>query len=110
MDERRYLELAETALKRVIAAFDDVDLDEADLDTAGDVVTITLRPEASRRKIVLNTQRPTRQLWLAGGARAWHFTYDEASARWVDDKGTGAELFTTLSELCRAEGVEARLS
>ena len=43
MDEGRYLDLADVALKRVVAAFDDVELDDADVDSAGDVVTITLR-------------------------------------------------------------------
>src|SRR5437867_3064577 len=101
MDERRYLDLAEVALKRVIAAFDDVDLDVADIDSAGDVVTITLRTSAGGgKKVVLNTQRPTRQLWLAGAGRAWHFSYDEGGARWLDDKGHGDELFGTLGRLC----------
>lgn len=107
MDERRYLDLADAALKRVLAAFDDVDLDDADVDGAGDVVTITLR---GGRKVVLNTQRPTRQLWLAGAGRAWHFSYDESRARWLDDKGLGDELFTTLARLCAEAGVSARFS
>lgn len=107
MDERRYLDLADVALKRVIAAFDDVDLDQADVDSAGDVVTITLR---GSKKVVLNTQRPTRQLWLAGGGRAWHFSYDEGGQRWLDDKGHGDELYGTLGRLCSEAGVPARFS
>lgn len=110
MDERRYLDLADAALKRVVSAFDDVELDEADVDTAGDVVTITLRPGAASKKVVLNTQRPTRQLWLAGGGRAWHFSYDESGARWLDDKGQGEELFGTLGRICSEAGVPARFS
>jgi CyaY protein len=106
MDERRYLELADAALKRVVAAFDDVDLDEADVDSAGDVVTMTLR---GGKRVVLNTQRPALQLWLAGGGRAWHFGYDEASKRWLDDKHTGAELYATIVSLCRDAGVTVQL-
>ena len=107
MDESRYLDLAKDALERVVAAFDDVELDDADIDTAGDVVTITLK---GSKKVVLNTQRPTRQLWLAGAGRAWHFTYDEARARWLDDKGQGDELFGTLGRLCGDAGVAPRFS
>jgi CyaY protein len=107
MDERRYLDLAHDALKRVIAAFDDVDLDEADVDSAGDVVTITLR---GGKKVVLNTQRPARQLWLAGGGQAWHFSYDESGARWMDDKGRGDELFGTIGRICGEAGVSPRFS
>lgn len=107
MDEGRYLDLADAALKRVLAAFDDVELDDADVDSAGDVVTITLR---GGRKVVLNTQRPARQLWLAGAGRAWHFSYDDARTRWLDDKGTGDELFDTLRRLCSEAGVSARFA
>lgn len=112
MDERRYLQLAEGALSRIVAAFDDVELDVADVDSVGDVVTITLEPGAAGAggKIVINTQRPTRQLWLAGGNRAWHFSFEEATGRWMDDKGQGAELFETVRELCARGGVNVALA
>ena len=63
--------------------------------TAGDVITLTF---ASGKKAVLNTQRPTRQLWLAANARAWHFGWDDASKTWRDDKGEGVELFAYLGQ------------
>jgi CyaY protein len=110
MDERRYLELAEAALSRVVGAFDEVELEDADVDSVGDVVTITLKPDANGGKIVINTQRPARQIWLAGGSRAWHFSFDAATSRWLDDKGTGAELFETVRELCARSGVEIALT
>ena len=59
----------------------------------GDVLTIAFKNGV---KAVLNTQRPTRQLWLAARANAWHFDYDAATDRWVDDKGKGHELLETL--------------
>lgn len=98
IDEKRYLELADRTLSRVLRAFDDVDSDDADLDVAGDVVSICFR-DGSRA--VLNTQRPARQLWLAGGASAWHFDWDETTRTWRDAKGTGAELLATIAELAR---------
>ena len=108
MDERRYLELAEAALSRVVRAFDDVELTDADVDSVGDVVTITLE-RGSGGKIVINTQRPARQLWLAGGNRAWHFSLEESTGRWMDDKGSGDELFDTVRELCARGGVALTL-
>ena len=106
IDEKRYLELADRTLSRVLRAFDEVDTDDADLDVAGDVIALRFR-DGSRA--VLNTQRPTRQLWLAGGARAWHFDWDEASGTWLDDKGTGAELFATLAALAKTgAGIDVR--
>jgi CyaY protein len=112
MDEGRYLLLAEAALARIVRAFDDVDFEKADVDSVGDVVTITLAPGAhgGGGKIVINTQRPTRQLWLAGGNRAWHFSLDEATGRWMDDKGLGAELFETVRALCEKGGVDVALA
>ncbi|MCS6797872.1 MAG: iron donor protein CyaY [Myxococcota bacterium] len=106
MDESRYRELAADALRRVVDVFDDLDPDVADVDTSADVVTITLRGGAAG-KIVVNTQGAVRQIWLAGRGRGWHFAYDEASGRWLDDRGTGEELFTVLRGLVRdAIGVD----
>lgn len=107
MDEKRYLDLAHDTFERVRAAFDDIDVEHADLESAGDVLTITCKDGV---RIVLNTQRPTRELWLAGGARAWHFGWDDGAARWVDAKRDGAELGSTLGALVRTHaGVELHL-
>lgn len=106
IDEKQYLALADAALSRVLRAFDEIDSDDADLDVAGDVISIRFRDGT---RAVLNTQRPARQLWLAGGASAWHFDYDERSGGWLDAKGTGAELFTTLAALARSgAGIDLR--
>lgn len=104
IDDKRYQELADRTLARIVAAFDDVDSDDADLDVTGDVISLRFRDGT---RAVVNLQRPTQQLWLAGGASAWHFDYDEASARWLDAKGSGAELLGTLAALARSgAGIE----
>jgi CyaY protein len=97
VDERIYERLAGAAFKRVIDLFEDIDPDDADVDSSGDVVRIEL---AGGRRVVLNTQRPVRQIWLAGGQAAWHFGYDPESERWLDDKGRG-ELFSVLRAIVR---------
>jgi CyaY protein len=96
LDEPRYLRLAHEVFRKLVDGFESIDIDDADLDVAGDVVTITF---ASGRKCIVNTQRPVRQLWLAGGQRAWHFDFDEASGRWLCDKGSGDELFATVARI-----------
>lgn len=101
MDEKRYLELAAAAFRRLETMLDEVDADDVDLDRAGDVLTLTFR---DGRKAVVNTQRPTRQIWLAANARAWHFSYDEASGRWLDDKGQGVELTAEVARIVRELG------
>lgn len=103
MDEHRYLQLADDVFKRVIDLFEDVDGDDADVEPKGDVVTIRFR---DRSRLVLNTQRPVRQIWVAGQQRAWHFGYDEASQTWLDDKGQGEELFAVIRRVARAAGVD----
>lgn len=107
MDESGYLERVRLAFDRVLRAFDAIDPGDCDLDAGGDVLTLTCKDGV---KIVVNTQRPARQIWLAGAARAWHFGFDEGSGRWVDDKRGGAELFATLNTLLREHaGLEQSL-
>ena len=110
MDERAYQHLADAALGRIENALRDVDAEDVDCERAGDVVTLTFR---GGKKCVVNTQRPTRQIWLAANARAWHFAWDEGASRWVDDKGEknpdGAplELFGAVRRIVKeAAGVE----
>jgi CyaY protein len=96
MDEREFEQLAAEAWKRVLDLFEDIDSEDADVEQSGDVIRIDYRGGA---RVVLNTQRPARQLWLAGGQKAWHFSFDAARGAWLDDKGRDAELFATLSAL-----------
>jgi CyaY protein len=95
VDELAYERLAGKTFKRVLDLFEDIDPDEVDVDSSGDVVRIELK---DGRRVVLNTQRPVRQIWLAGGQAAWHFSYDAQSERWLDDKGRG-ELFEVLQRI-----------
>lgn len=98
MDEREFEKRAAEAWKRVLDLFEGIDPDDADVEQAGDVIRIDYRGGS---RVVLNTQRPARQLWLAGGAHAWHFTFDAERQIWLDDKGRG-ELYATLSQLTHA--------
>lgn len=106
MDDKSYAHLADDALKHIETMLEDVAADDVDLERAGDVITLTFR---DKKKCVINTQRPTRQLWLAANARAWHFDYDPASKTWRDDKGTGIELFQQIAAIVKASaGIDLR--
>jgi CyaY protein len=108
MDESTYQRLADAALKAIVDAFEDVDAEKVDVDSVGDVVTLTL---AGGRRCVVNTQRPARQIWLAANATAWHFSWDPAGKRWLDDKGRGDDLFGTIARIVKdAAGVEVRFA
>ena len=108
MDESTYQRLADAALKTIVDAFEDVDSEKVDVDTVGDVVTLTL---SGGRRCVVNTQRPARQIWLAANARAWHFSWDAAGERWLDDRGRGDDLFGTIARIVKdGAGVEVRFA
>jgi CyaY protein len=98
MDESRYQRLAADALGKIESLFEDVDAEDVDVERSGDVITLTFR---DRRKCVVNTQRPTRQIWLAANARAYHFDYDEATGRWLDDKDRSHDLFARITAIVK---------
>ena len=114
MDETTYQKLADLAFRAIGDAFEDVDAELVDCEIAGDVVTLTL-PGAKR--CIINTQRPTRQIWLAANARAWHFTWDDGAKRWLDDKGqtnadgSPVDLFGAVKRIVReSSGIDVDLA
>ncbi len=54
-----------------------------------------------RSKLVINTQPPLQELWLASRAGGYHFRY--ADGRWVDTRD-GTEFFAALSREASAQG------
>jgi CyaY protein len=98
MDESRYNQLVAGIFKRLLAAADALDPDILEADSTGDMVTLTAR---SREKCIVNTQRAVRQIWVAGKSQGIHFSYDEASGTWKDDKGRGLELFSFVADVVR---------
>lgn len=108
MDESAYQHLADRTFKRIEDALKDVDAEDVDVERSGDVVTLTFK---GNKRCVLNTQRPTRQIWLAASARAWHFSYDAAKDAWIDDKQPTVELFKTVEDVVKAgSGVDIRVT
>jgi CyaY protein len=98
MDEQHFKHLADDTFKRILDAFDQVDPEDADADTAGNTINIVYR---GGKRCVINTQTAVRQIWLAGAGGGWHFSYDEGSAKWLHDKATGDELFAVLARVTR---------
>jgi len=98
MDETTYYRHTKAAFAKVEDALDSLAEGVVDFERSGDVLTVIF---PSGKKCVLNTQRPTRQLWLAADARAWHFSWDSETSSWRDDKGLGIELFGKISEIVK---------
>jgi CyaY protein len=91
-------------LSRLDAAFEDVDPDLAESEYAQDTLVVTFR---QAHKLILSPQAPVRQIWAAFRDRAWHFSLDAASGRWLDDKGQGVEIVALVAGLAREHaGVE----
>ena len=89
LEESLYNGLVAGIFKKLLQALDAADPDLVEADSTGEMVTITSR---SGEKVVVNTQRAVRQLWVAGQSQGIHFDYDPALDRWVDDRGKGLEL------------------
>jgi CyaY protein len=102
MSEAEYRGEIQRTFDRIEAAFADVDPDRAECEQALGAMTITL---ADRSRCILSSQPSVRQLWLALAAKgtAYHFNFDAAVRRWVDDKGKGIELIEFLQGFFRKE-------
>ena len=83
ISEKAYQARAFPELSLLVDALD-VFSDELFAELAGDVLTIEFTDQV---RYVINSHLAARQIWLAANARAWHFSFDEASSTWLDDKG-----------------------
>jgi CyaY protein len=99
LSDAEYDRRARAVLAAVEAASDRFLQDEViDIDTSrtGGLLELAF-PNGS--KVVLNTQPPLHELWLAAGAGGFHFR--TVGERWIDREGR--ELFEVLSECASAQ-------
>ena len=100
MSESEFQELAEATLAAIERAVDETEVD-IEVSRAGNVLTLEL---GNGSKVVINSQAPMQQMWVAGKSGAFH--YARSGDRWIDTRD-GNELFTALSRLISAQGGEA---
>lgn len=94
MTDSEYAAKAGAVLARVEATIDAwLQDDEIDIDASrtGGLLELSL-PDGS--KIILNTQPPLHELWIAARSGGFHFKFD--GTRWVDTR-SGREFFDALS-------------
>jgi CyaY protein len=94
MTDLEYMDRADELLARVESACDDIDEStDADIDTqrVGGMITLTFR---NRSQIIVNTQKPLHEIWMAAKAGGFHYKWDGRA--WMDTKG-GGEFFENLS-------------
>ena len=96
MTDSEFLERADAVLRRLESAVDAADAD-IEVTRAGNVVTLEL-PDAS--KIVVNSQAPMQQMWVAARLGAHHYAWIEGAWR---DTRDGSELFAALSRILSAQ-------
>lgn len=102
MEEKQYRQLVDDVFHRIDAAFEAVDPDLAESMYSQGTLTIVFR---ETHKLILSPQTPVRQIWVAFRDRAWHLDRD-AAGKWLDDRGSGVELFALVKELtAEAAGV-----
>lgn len=106
LTDASYHSLSSKLLSSVEAALDAwLQSDVIDIDSARTGGMLEMRfPDSS--KIVVNTQAPLHEIWLAARSGGYHFRYQAGA--WRDTK-SGREFFDALSE-CASEqaGLELR--
>ena len=102
MTETEFLDLAEAVLDRIEAAVEEAG-EAADVDVecsrSGNVLEIEFVDNGS--KIIVNTQAPMKEIWVAARAGGFHYRY--ADGLWRDTRD-GSELYAALSRLASAQG------
>ncbi|MDC8785476.1 iron donor protein CyaY [Roseateles koreensis] len=104
MSDADYQAQTRAVLNRIEATVDQwLDSDVIDIDThrSGGLLELSF-PNGS--KIILNTQAPLQELWLAAKAGGFHFRYVEGVWR---DTRDGREFHALLSSLASAQAGQA---
>lgn len=70
MDESTFDQRGRDELAYLEERLGDVDPDDVEISTSDGVLTLTLRDGV---RVVINTHRAARQIWMAAVASAWHF-------------------------------------
>ncbi len=93
MDRKIFLTESAKALSHIDQVLGDLELDELDVDLAGDVLTLDFGDAGT---FIINAHSAAGQVWMAAGTHAWHFDFSVERGEWIAAK-TGDELMHTLS-------------
>ena len=99
MTESEFLQRAEQVMTAIERAIDATDAD-MEFSRSGNVLTLEL---GNGSKVVINSQAPMQQMWVAGRNGAFHYAWRDGA--WHDTRD-GSELFAALSRLVSAQGGE----
>jgi len=91
LSEAEFDRAADEELHALDRAFADFDPDELEAELSSGVLTLTL---ADGDKLIINSHRAARQIWMAAFRTAWHFS--PTPTGWRTDKD---ELRSTLARV-----------
>lgn len=101
MTETEFLACVDRILDSIETRVDDwSDTDDVEVECARNGNVLTLSFDSGER-VVINSQAPMREIWLASLAGAHH--YRQQSGLWVDTRG-GEDLAQRLATVCSAAG------
>ena len=99
MTETEFLQRAEEAMGAIERAIDAAGVD-IEPSRSGNVLTLEL---GDGSKVVVNSQAPMQQMWVAGRNGAFHYAWSDGA--WHDTRD-GSEMFAALSRLLSNQGGE----
>ncbi|MEB0135464.1 iron donor protein CyaY [Actimicrobium sp. CCC2.4] len=102
MTESDFLTLADAVLSGIEAALerpDIVDAVDVECSRSGNVLEIEFVDTGS--KIIVNSQAPMREMWVAAKSGGYHYKYD--GQQWCNTRDD-SELFTALSAMISQQG------
>ncbi|CAM3680583.1 iron donor protein CyaY [Polynucleobacter brandtiae] len=109
IDDKQFYQLGSNLLQSIEVALEAAD-DALDLDLdverqGGNVINIRFK---DRSVIVVNTQPPLHEIWVAAKSGGYHYRWAGSLAQplWLDTK-TGRELLGDLSEFASAQAGQA---
>lgn len=110
MTESEFLQQAEATLSQIEATLEEL-ANTSDLDVectrSGNVLEIEFVDNGT--KIIVNSQAPMKELWVAAKSGGFHFKVD--GSKWINSRDGGVELFAALSQMVSQQGgIEVTLS
>ncbi len=92
LTEAEYEGLAHETLAQIEQAIE-ASGTEIEFETEDEILTLEF-PDGSR--IIINRQRPLKQIWVAARSGGFHYQYDPAQKRWI--RAGGQELIADLED------------
>mgnify|MGYP002777658342 CR=1 FL=1 len=99
MELKDFYKRSAKALEHIDARLGGLELEELDVQLAGDVLTLIFKDGA---RYVINAHSAAGQIWMAAGTEAWHFDFDDGHGKWIARKN-GDELMSTVARVVGAK-------